>query len=447
MKQWVSQILPFVCISTASVAFATEQAEQPAFQPFEFHAYGRLGIITNEKLNAAGIDQGDGAFGVPTSRHVRDTNYLRLQFVGRASSGDTLNVEAQIDNLAHLSNQWSGAGLNIRNAYFETQMTPDSELWFGARRLEFEDVRLFDRFPLSDTTFYGLGSRFNLFDVPTTVAVGFKNLNSQLNMALDTSDPAKGNSDVNVTSRDTSLFIRSDVGSFRPTLILNYRGARVLNGKSLTTYKQVDESNNLIEQDAPQKVLTGKLGTVMSVSMEQGGWSNTFAWVEKKVAAGDSAGSDLDTVYGLAGSGYVPLPSHADTWGMLYGVTIEHTQFNNPQARFTLKDNQIVQDGDKTARSGSVVALGVQPVYFITDRWQAALDLSHTQTSKVGDAKPNMTFVTPIVRYAAARNALASPMFFTSVTYGSYESKSRFNSDGNLSRTGITTQTGCEFWF
>ncbi|MEY2988104.1 MAG: hypothetical protein RJB13_1625 [Pseudomonadota bacterium] len=447
MKQWVSQILPFVCISTASVAFAAEQAEQPAFQPFEFHTYGRLGIITNEKLNAAGADQGDGAFGVPTSRHVRDTNYLRLQFVGRASSGNTLNVEAQIDNLAHLSNQWSGAGLNIRNAYFETQMSPDSELWFGARRLEFEDVRLFDRFPLSDTTFYGVGTRFVLLDVPTTVAVGFKNLSSQLNMAIDTSDASKGNSEVNVTSRDTSLFIRSDVGALHPTLILNYRGERILNGAPITTYKQFNESNILVDQAAPKKVLTGKLGASVNVSMEEGGWSNYFAWVEKKVAEGDSAGSGLDTIYGLAGSGYVPFPSQADTLGVLFGVMIEHTQFKNSQVRFALKDDQIVPDGNKTASSGSVVALGVQPVYFISDRLQAALDLSHTQTSKVGDAKPNMTFVTPIVRYAAARNPLASPMFFTSVTYGLYESKARFNNKGALVRSGITTQTGCEFWF
>jgi maltoporin len=448
MKCYISFILPIVCLSApVSVAVAAEQPEQSAFQPFEFHSYGRLGIITNEKLNGAGSDQGDGAFGVPTSRHVRDTNYLRLQLLGRASEGNVLNVEAQIGNLAHLSNQWSGADLNIRNAYFETKMSEESELWFGARRLEFEDVRLFDRFPLSDTTFYGVGSRFSLLGAPTTVAVGFKNLDSQLNMAVDPSNVAQGNSDVNVTSRDTSLFIRSDVGAFHPTLILNYRGARILNGVPLTTFKRVDESNTLIDQAAPKKVLTGKLGTSLNVSMEEGGWSNYFAWVEKKVAAGDSAGSDLDTTYGLAGSGYVPIPSQADTLGVLFGVMIEHTQFKNSQVRFALKDNQIVQDADKTSRSGSVVALGLQPVYYVTDRWQAALDLSHTQTSKVGDAKPNMTFVTPIVRYAAARNALASPMFFTSVTYGSYESKVRSNSDGEMSRTGITTQTGCEFWF
>jgi len=447
MKQWMSVILPFAFISTVSGAFASEQTEQPEFQPFEFHAYGRLGVITNEKLNAAGTDQGDGAFGVPTSRHVRDTNYLRLQFLGRASRGNTLNVEAQIDNLAHLSNQWSGAVLNIRNAYFETQLSPDSELWFGARRLEFEDVRLFDRFPLSDTTFYGLGSRFSLLDVPTTVAVGFKNLSSQLNMAVDPNDANKGNSEVNVTSRDTSLFIRSDVGAFHPTLILNYRGDRILNGKPLTKYQQFNESRTLIDQTAPKNVLTGKLGTSVNVSMEEGGWSNYFAWVEKKVAEGDSAGSDLDTVYGLAGSGYVPYPSQADTFGLLFGLMVEHTQFKRSQVRFTVKDDQIVPDGEKTERSGSVVALGLQPVYYITDRWQAALDLSHTQTSKVGDAKPNMSFITPIVRYSAARNALASPMFFTSVTYGLYESKARLNSKGEPSRSALTTQTGCEFWF
>lgn len=447
MRHWAALFLPVVGTSLSALASASEEAA-PVFKPFEFHAYGRLGIITNEKLQAAGTDQGDGTFGVPTSRHVRDTNYLRFQLLGRASSGNSLNLEAQIDNLAHLSNQWSGAGINIRNAFFETQMSPDTELWFGARRLEFEDVRLFDKFPLSDTTFYGLGSKFSILDTSTTVAVGFKNLSSQLNMAIDPTDPSQGNSDVELSSRDTSLFVRSDIGMFHPTLILNYRGDRILNGKAVTNYKQANGDNSaLMDQSAPKKVLTGKLGTSVNVGFGEGGWSNYFAWVEKKVAEGNPAGSELDTVYGLAGSGYVPYPNAEDDLGLLFGFMLEHTQFKNAQTRFTVKDNQIVPDGDKTSNSGSVIALGLQPVYYLSDRWQAALDISHTQTSKVASAKPNMTFITPILRYAAARSALASPMFFTSLTYGSYETQSRFKSNGELTRTSITTQTGCEFWF
>lgn len=443
------RIPTFLLAALSSVsAYASSEITTPEFKPFEFHAYGRLGIITNEKLHFAGQDQGDGLFGAPTSRHVRDTNYLRIQFLGRPAAQHVFNLEAQIDNLAHLTNTWDGAGLNIRNAYLETQMSPDADLWFGARRLEYEDVRLFDRFPLSDTTFYGLGAKFPLLDAPTTVAFGFKNLKSQLNMAIDPNDPAKGNSDVDLSSRDTSLFMRADLGVFHPTLILNYRGERVLAGKPVTTYKQAtDDQTALLDQSAPESLLTGKVGASVTLGFEDNGWTNGFVWVEKKAAEGNPTGRDLDTVFGLAGSGYVAIPEASDSLGILYGLMVEHTRFKNAQVRFTVKDDALVPDGAQTSRSGSVVALGLQPVYYLTNRWQLALDLSHTQTSKVASAKPNMTFVTPIVRYASAANALAAPLFFTSVTYGAYETKSRFNTSGDLKRSSITTQTGCEFWF
>ena len=154
----------FVFLLTTPAAFANEGGKAP----FEFHAYGRLGISTNEKLTEAGRDQGDGAFGLPTSRHVRDTNYLRIQLQGQADKDSLFNLEAQFENLPHLSNTWSGTGVNVRNAYFQTAISSETQLWFGARRLEFEDVRLFDRFPLSDTTFYGAGTTLTVAGAPTT---------------------------------------------------------------------------------------------------------------------------------------------------------------------------------------------------------------------------------------------------------------------------------------
>jgi hypothetical protein len=133
----------------------------------------------------------------------------------------------------------------------------------------------------------------------------------------------------------------------------------------------------------------------------------------------------------------------------MYGLMLEHTQFKNAQPKYSLKNNELIPSPTSTSKSNTVLALGMQPVYYITDRLHAALDLNHTLTSKVGleAAKPNMTFITPIIRYASNKTALATPQFYTSFTYGIYETKARQTASGSASKTSLTTQTGCEFWF
>ncbi|MEN9528805.1 MAG: hypothetical protein RI932_678 [Pseudomonadota bacterium] len=441
-------------VLAASAFFALPaQANESKASPFEFHAYGRLGIITGEKLTRAGKDQGDGSFGLPTSRHIRDMNYLRLQFVGNPGNGNSLNVETQLGNLPHLDNSWGKPNIDVRNAYFQTTVSPDAELWFGARRLEFEDVRLFDKFPLSDTTFYGAGSKFALAGTPTHVAIGFKERSSTALVANNPSDVALGNIEKNLSSRDTSLFIRHEYSlgsnlSIRPTLILNQSGDTLVDGAPITSYKTAITGNTEFQSTTlPEKTLSGKVGAVLSHWGDAGGgWGNHFLWLEQRAAAGTTGGSKKDTTIGLASSGdYEGFA--AEKVGLMYGLMIEHTVFKNEQPKFKLQNDALVANG--TGKSNTVVALGLQPVYYITDRLHAALDLNHTLTTKVGPGadKPNMTFVTPIVRYASNKNALATPQFFTSVTYGVYETKARQSSSGAATRTSITTQTGCEFWF
>ncbi|MBM3383381.1 MAG: hypothetical protein FJY29_13240 [Betaproteobacteria bacterium] len=421
--------------------------------PFEFHAYGRLGVITTEKLTRAGQDQGDGSFGLPTSRHIRDTNYLRLQFVGNPGNGNSLNVETQLGNLPHLDNSWGNPNIDVRNAYFQTTVSPDAELWFGARRLEFEDVRLFDKFPLSDTTFYGAGTKFPLAGAPTHVAIGFKERSSTALLANNPANAALGNVEKTLKGRDTSLFLRHEHSlgsnlSIRPTLILSQGGDTLVDGTPITSYKVANaEKTEFQSTTLPEKTLSGKVGAVLSHWGDAGGgWGNHFLWLEQRAAAGTAGGSKKDSIIGLASSGdYEGFAT--ENVGLMYGLLIEHTLFKNEQTKFKLQNDALVADGK--GKSNTVVALGLQPVYYISDRLHAALDLNHTLTTKVGAGadKPNMTFVTPILRYASNKNALATPQFFTSVTYGVYETKTRQSSSGAASKTSITTQTGCEFWF
>jgi len=442
-------------LSLLSVVYAAQAfANEPKAQQFEFHAYGRLGVSTNERLTDAGQDQGDGQFGLPTSRHVRDLNYLRVQFQGYAAQNSHFNIEAQMDNLAHQTNKWNGAGVNLRNAYFQMPFSTEATGWVGARRLEFEDVRLFDKFPLSDTTFYGAGTTLPLAGSPTTIAVGFKNLdNNPLLVANDSNNPAAGNTSVATQRRDTSLFVRHDISlgtniSLRPTLILNRTGQYFRDGVPLNKYDtSVTETNKISANETPKPMVTGKVGAVLS-HWGDAGWGNHFLWVEQRSAFGQTSGSDKDTIFGLATSGdYEGWAS--DDVGLVYSAIYQQTVFKNAQPKYTLIDDAYKASESSSSKNSSMLAIGLQPVYYATPNVHIALDLNHTLTNKVGAeaAKPNMTFITPIVRYAANKNGLGTPQLFTSVTYGVYESKARRTASGSISKTSITTQTGCEFWF
>ncbi|NBW81590.1 hypothetical protein EBR21_07535 [bacterium] len=443
------------CISIISLVQAGQAlCAESKDQPFEFHSYGRLGFSTNEKLTDAGSDQGDGSFGLPTSRHVRDLNYLRIQLLGNTGSKAKFNLEAQFDNLAHQTNNWNGAGLNLRNAFFQMPVSSETEGWVGARRLEFEDIRLFDKFPLSDTTFYGAGVTTPIAGSPTTIAVGFKNLiNSPLLVAKDSNNAAAGNDSVLTERRDTSLFIRHDISldnnlAIRPTLILNRTGKYYQNARALETYTTaLPDQSGVATNATPKPTVTGKLGAVLSHWGNEG-WGNHFLWLEQRSAVGQVEGTDKDTIYGLATSGDYEGWSESDV-GLMYSAIVQLTQYKNSQPKYTLKDNTYIADGTSTSKRNTLVAVGLQPVYYATPNLHVALDLNHTLTTKVGAefAKPNMTFITPIVRYAANKNALATPQLFTSVTYGIYESKARLSSTGSPTKTSLTTQTGCEFWF
>lgn len=442
--------VPSVLFFTALLSSQASANSEPT-SSVEFHAYGRLGITTNEKLTSAGKDQGDGSFGLPTSRHIRDTNYLRVQSIGRASSSLSLNLEAQFENLPHLTNSWNGTGVNLRNAYLQTTISPDADLWFGARRLEFEDVRLFDKFPLSDTTFYGVGSQLQVAGTPTTIAVGFKNQNSTLNIIKNEADVLAGNAATPAESRSTSIFLRSEYSlganaALRPTLILDQSGQTLVDGAPVDSYRTINSDTKQVTTTTLQKkTLSGKLGAVLS-HWGNDGWGNHFIWLQQRAAQGTSGGSQKDTLLGFASSGdYEGWSAH--NIGLMYGLMLEHTQFKVAQKKFSVVDSKLVENG--TSKSNTVIALGLQPVYYINDRLHAALDLNHTRTTKVGadSEKPNMTFVTPILRYASNKTALATPQFFTSFTYGMYETKARKNATGTPSANAFTTQTGCEFWF
>lgn len=447
------------CVSLFSLLFAPQALSAETKEPqFEFHAYGRLGISTNEKIADAGQDQGDGSFGLPTSRHVRDLNYLRIQLVGTAAAESKFNLEAQFNKLAHQTNSWDGAGINLRNAYFEMPIDAESSAWVGARRLEFEDIRLFDKFPLSDTTFYGVGATTPIAGAKTTIALGFKNLeNDPVLVAKDSANAAAGNTSVASQRRDNSLFIRHDLSlgenlAIRPTLILTRSGKYYREGKPFETFETSvpDATNNstkIVINETQKAIVTGKVGAVLS-HWGDAGWGNHFVWLEQRPAAGQLTGSDKDTQFGVATSGDYEGFSSSDV-GIMYSALLQQTQFKNAQPKYKIENDTFVPKSGATSKSGTLVALAVQPVYYVSDKVHVALDLSHTLTNKVGAelAKPSMTFITPIARYAANKTALATPQLFTSVTFGIYESKARLNAAGTASKTSVTTQTGCEFWF
>jgi hypothetical protein len=133
-------------------------------------------------------------------------------------------------------------------------------------------------------------------------------------------------------------------------------------------------------------------------------------------------------------------------WALLTGLLVESVSYHTSQKTYKVSSGHLVDDA--TTRSTLRVVAGAQPVWFVTNRWHLALDLQTTYKSqKTSSGDFDQTLITPILRYSLDRSALGLPHLYTSLTRGHYDWKAKRASDGSLTDTLWTTQTGFECLF
>jgi maltoporin len=411
-------------------AFAEEPASgaKAELPPIEFSGYWRMGYQTD--LNPLQANQSEQGTTAPTSRHTRSPNYFDLQLGKTFSNGArvkfTVDSDANLGFSPHQNDSWDVSKdpeainnrlLRVRDLYLEVPVG-EAKIWAGARRLEWEDIRVLDYLNPFNVNGYGIGGTVASTDLVL----------SYVDRKDDTAakTPLK---DVTFLARHTMSI--SENRAIKPMLMIKQFGSAPKNDSTGQT---------------EVKGATGfKLGGIYS-SWSDSHSANMGVWFESNPIDSTGTKSGSDTGIGLMASNAYEFGDY----GVLTGLHLFYDSYKDSKPVYKIADDKksLVLDGDKTANNSITYSAAVQPVYYATKNVHLALDLNYAgKTKKVSDADANAILVTPILRYAMEKNVMGTPQIYTSVTYGSYDWKAKKNAEAEATDALVTTQTGFEVWF
>jgi hypothetical protein len=412
------------------VALAEEPASEAkaALPPIEFSGYWRLGYQTD--LNPLHANQSEQGTTAPTSRHTRSPNYFDLQLGKTFSNGArvkfTVDSDANLGFSPHQNDSWDVSKdpeavnnrlLRVRDLYLEVPVG-EAKIWAGARRLEWEDIRILDYLNPFNVNGYGIGGTV----ADTDLVLSYVDRKDET--AAKT--PLK---DVTFLARHTMSI--SENRAVKPMFLIKQYGSA--------------PKNDSTGQTEVKGATAFKLGGIYS-SWSDKHSANMGVWFESNPVDRTGTKSGSDTGIGLMASNAYEFGEY----GLLTGLHLFYDSFKDSRPEYKIADDKksLVLDGDKTANNSITYSVAVQPVYYATKNVHLALDLNYAgKTKKVSDADANALLVTPILRYAMEKNVMGTPQIYTSVTYGSYDWKSKKNAKAEATDALVTTQTGFEVWF
>ncbi|MFZ9520073.1 MAG: carbohydrate porin [Silvanigrellaceae bacterium] len=447
---------------------------QAAEENFQFNGYWRAGFDTaspftgREFVDGAGgnsfynfierltseAPDNQGAPNLKTSRHTRDPNYLKLQ-LSKTFTNDvriTFGIDSKGAPVHESTPAWADSAnqgaaiqisnsLRIRDLYTSLPTTSDLRVWAGSRQFEFEDLRLFDSGNPFDTSTLGVG----LESSKTIFAMGYAKAKREAVVAARPATVRGGTARqaVLVDTKDATLLYRTEVPleknySIIPTFKVVVHGATQADATTGNKRQAIRGSQEFMAGAIMARFdgETGNTGhSTMGVSLKPPDGSEASL-------RGDNSGFDIR--FFAEDANIISTPE----WGLLTAISIEQTSFKNNQKRYVvMSDGSIVASGE-TSKSQRTIALGIQPVLYVTKSVHLAMDLSYSfRDKKLQKNQSNALLVTPIFRYAFSQSPLGSPQFYTSFTYGKYDLDFKRQIDGSFKNTLSTMQTGIELWF
>ena len=408
--------------------FMSQFGYSQSHKDYEFHGYWRLGVNTDANLlDEVSDTQGEHKIfhNIPTTRHARGPNYFWLQLIKNFDQGivAVFKIDSELDAMPHESNQWNKSELRIRDLYLQLPLFDNSSyLWFGSRVFEFESIRLFDKLNHFDLNAHG---------------VGLKLWNTDLVLSFTKDDVLNDKDESTCRYRKNVTFL------FRHEVLLG-EGLALKPMFKFINYGTLPEDNQDPTNKPEIKGTTAySIGGVLS-RWSGKDWGNTMVWVESRPVDNYGDKSGRDTLLGIAESCNYDF----EYFGLLLGAFLEFNQFNDKQQVYKVKSGSLVQDEDNTTKSVVKLSLGVQPVYYITSRLHAALDINKTYQDKyINDYSFSSFLITPILRYSLDKTPIGVPQIYTSITYGQYDWKAKKKGNSELTDNLITTQSGFEIWF
>ena len=434
--------------AASAAAPATAASEAPAspakapLPPLEYGGYWRLGYQTDANpLQANRSTQGTMA---PTSRHIRNPSYFDLRLGKTFENG--ARIKLTVDNDGYTPHQDGFAKAQtaddlafrdprVRDLYLEVPVgSAGASIWAGARRIEFEDIRIFDFGNPFNVNGFGVGG--TLENTSAALSVEDRKVVDDRGTDTDTKD------DVTTPLKDISLVLRHELmlGSNRAV-------------KPMFWIKQYGSapSNDKIKQDKIKGATAFKIGGIYS-SWSSDHSANMGIWFESNPIDNSGTSSGEDTAIGLMVSNAYEFSD----FGILTGLYLKYDSFKDSKQVYKVATGKksLEADGETTTNNNITASVGFQPVYYVTDHLHLALDLNYAAKSKKVDWNPedgtgdaDAFFATPIIRYAMNRNVLGTPQIYTSLTYGTYDWKVKKNAEAMASDSLVTTQTGFEVWF
>lgn len=445
-RHLISRVGLVATLSLGQPAFGSGNANEPASvkESFEFTGYWRAGYNTDiNPLKAPLSEQGVSGFPPKSTRHSRSPNYYNLGLQRVFSNGAKVRFEVDNDGFTpYLRNEWgqngdasersniislAGRDLRLRELYLQLPVSGDVKLWAGVRKLEWEDIRIFDY--------------LNPFNV-NAIGIGVQSGNSHALISIDEAKnmiPNTGGEGENQESfytRNLTAFGRYEVklgdsSSLKPMIWIKQFGS--------------SEENAAVNRQEVKGSTQFKVGAIYS-SWGNAFWANSGLWFESTPVSTDGSESGTNTSLGAMVSNSYELGDY----GLLTGLYAKYTSFKNAQQEYQIADDSesLEPDGNATTNNNIEASFGVQPVYYVTNHLHLALDLNYVMESKkLSMASTNAFFATPIVRYAMNKSTLGTPQIYTSITYGMYDWKVKTDANGDKTDALITTQTGFEVWF
>jgi hypothetical protein len=390
-----------------------------------------------------------------TSRAARDPNYLKFQmsktfpsevkFTFGMDTREGTSHESTSVVKSPAENETSAITFNnnfrMRDLFIELPTSTDMRLWAGSRQIEFEDLRLFEAGNPFDTKALGAGVETD----KTLFSVGYSKSKRESVIEGVSNEDRIANKipPVLVETKDASILYRTEVPleanyTIIPMFKLIIRGAAPADSTTGGKRQSIRGSQELLVGSvmARNDPDTGNFGnTTMGVNLRPPNYS-------EEALRGDVRG--FDTIYFIQDSSIFNFLG----WSLMTGASVEQTLFKNDQIIYKVQqDGAIVSTGEKT-RSQRAIALGVQPVLYVSKAFHLALDLNYSfRDKKTAKSQSNTLLVTPIMRYALNENALGSPQLYTSFTYGRYDLDFKKQLDGSFKNTLGTVQSGIELWF
>lgn len=405
-----------------------------------------------ERLTLEASDS-QGAPNLKTSRHARDPNYFKLQLA--KTFPNDVKVVFGIDSKnapVHESSPFAGDAnnqttaiqisnsLRIRDLYASLPTSSTLRVWGGSRQFEFEDLRLFDSGNPFDTSTLGIG----LESDRTLFAMGYAKAKREAVVAgRPSSRRPTSRQEALVETKDATFLFRREIPMESNYTIIPI-GKLVVHGAT-----QADATTGGKRQAirGSQDLMIGAIMSRFDPETTNVGYTTMGVALKppdnsEASLRGDNRGFDLR--FFLEDANILNMQD----WGLLTAASIEQVQFKNDQKRYVVTTEGAVVASGETSKSQRIIALGIQPVLYVTKTLHLALDLSYSfRDKKLQKNESNALLVTPIFRYALNQNPIGSPQLYTSFTYGRYDLDFKRQIDGAYKRTLSTMQTGLELWF